>query len=360
MSKVNPFLMLGLNETVLGSVSDEDILALAQSQYRALSRIFHPDVGGNATVFAMISEAYESIQDEVARKEYLDDFVSSRADQLVRTQRDLMDLEEKRLEDLAKVRSEHANFLEDFVRAQNSEESLPLNSGDVTLVIQDNISDLNMYNGMDSDKLSSEGYSILRRVNGVLTISSLVNTDFIELRPKAKYSNVMTYVRKKTKDYPYANTWYKPGLEPKSVQESRFAEIEEIIQKAKEAGKNLTAAEEIDLRSKADTPLFMLYAFEEVEAEISDFVLLGCLPDSLVRFREEDKTPSGFQKMIEAPAGAKQRQIIGRELSYDEFQQYLGEIVPSFAEGNYLVAARLQGKKLRFIIVGEILPHRSL
>jgi hypothetical protein len=157
----------------------------------------------------------------------------------------------------------------------------------------------------------------------------------------------MTYVRKKTKDYPYANTWYKPGLEPKSVQESRFAEIEEIIQKAKEAGKNLTAAEEIDLRSKADTPLFMLYAFEEVEAEISDFVLLGCLPDSLVRFREEDKTPSGFQK-------------IGRELSYDEFQQYLGEIVPSFAEGNYLVAARLQGKKLRFIIVGEILPHRSL
>lgn len=350
MSKVNPFLMLGLNETVLGSVSDEDIMALAQSQYRALSRIFHPDAGGSAAIFAMISEAYESIQDEVARKEYLDDFVSSRADQLVRTQRDLMDLEEKRLEDLAKVRAEHANFLADFVRAQNSEESLPLNSGDLVLMVQDSISDREMYVGDDPDeKIFTEGFSIISRSGGRVAITKLINTGSIEADPTITYGKGMIKVLKKTKGFPPVGTWCKTGMES---TESMVARIDKLLSEA-----NYT---EEQLKEDDEVPRVLLFCFEEEDSELTDFVLLGSLPEDFVKFSVDASQRSDFMKMLEAPAGAESRQILGKELSYDDFQFYLGEIAPSFEEGNYLVAARLQGNILRFIVVGEILPHRSL
>jgi curved DNA-binding protein CbpA len=353
MSKVNAFLMLGLNETVLGSVSDEDILALAQSQYRALSRIFHPDKGGDPVIFAMISEAYNSIQDEKVRREHLDDFLSSRADQLVRTQNELVELEKRRREDIDRVQDEHANFLADFVQAQQSEESTPLNSGDVTLVVQDNISDAELYTSLEDDRQFTEGFCIISRSDGRLTMTRLINTGSVVQATHTNYPSGMTKVSKKTKAYPLAGTWYRPGMESLEDMNQRAIAIEAEAEK-------LSPEKRKKLLDDASIPLSLLYTFEESEEEVLDFVLLGTLPEALVKHRTDSRQQPELQKMLAAPAGAKARQIIGKELSYDEFQSFLGEIKPSFNEGDFLVAARLQKGKLRFIVVGEILPHRSL
>ncbi len=350
MSNVNPFLLLGLNEAVLRTVSQKDTIALAQSQYRALSRIFHPDKGGDATIFAMISEAYESIQDEAALEMYLEDFLSSRTDQLVRAREELLELEKKSREDLGRVRAEHADFLADFVRAQQSEESSPLNSSDVTLVVQDSVSDYRIYT---DDENFTEGFCIISRSDGQLSMTRLVNTGSVIQTPNTKYPSGMTKVSKKTKAYPLAGTWYLPGFESSEDLAQRAIAIEI------EAGK-LSSEKREELLADASVPLDVLYTFEESQAVALDFVLLGTLSEALVKYRTDSSQQPALQKMLEAPAGAKARQIIGKELSYDEFHFYLGEIKPSFDEGDYLVAARLQKGKLRFTVVGEILPHRCL
>ena len=182
MSGVNPFLVLGLSESILRSVSEKDILALAQSQYRALSRIFHPDMGGDAAIFAFITEAYESIQDDEERKEYIDDYLISRADKLTHARQELVELGKKNLEESNQASLAYENFFKKFGRGYQSKEPLPLNSRDVTLVFQDTVSNPEMYNPNEvddvvMDAVAIQGYSILRRVNGLVSIAKLSYTD---------------------------------------------------------------------------------------------------------------------------------------------------------------------------------------
>ena len=60
---MNPFAVLGINEVVLRGIDDEAVVTLVQSAYRTLSRLYHPDRGGNPRVFNLISGAYQSLQD---------------------------------------------------------------------------------------------------------------------------------------------------------------------------------------------------------------------------------------------------------------------------------------------------------
>ncbi len=63
----NPFNVLGFNGDIFKNLNEEQIKQLVQSQYRALSKIHHPDVSNkpnnSAKKFADISEAYSMLSD---------------------------------------------------------------------------------------------------------------------------------------------------------------------------------------------------------------------------------------------------------------------------------------------------------
>jgi len=229
---------------------------------------------------------------------------------------------------------------------------MPLNSGDLFLMVQDSISDHQMYVDDDPDgKIFTEGFSIISRTGGSVAITKLINTGSIEVDPTITYGKGMIKVLKRTKGFPPVGTWCKIGIES---TESREERIDALLSEG-----DFTQEQLNELLDDV-VPRDLLLCFEEEDSELTDFVLLGSLPEDFVKFSVDASQRSDLMKMLEAPADAGSSQFIGKELSYDDFQFYLGQIVPSFEEGNYLVAARLQGNILRFVVVGEILPHRSL
>ena len=71
----NPFAILGLTAEVLRGLTDTQAKELVDSQYRALARIYHPDMpGGDAGEFREVAEAYADLshldEREAARKAY--------------------------------------------------------------------------------------------------------------------------------------------------------------------------------------------------------------------------------------------------------------------------------------------------
>jgi len=72
----NPFKVLGLTPDIVKKAkSDENVLALAKSNFRTLSKIFHPDKGGSAREFGILSDAMVELEDPegffTAKREYL-------------------------------------------------------------------------------------------------------------------------------------------------------------------------------------------------------------------------------------------------------------------------------------------------
>ncbi len=361
MSKENPFLLLGLNEVVLRSVSEKDILALAQSQYRALSRIFHPDMGGDATIFALITEAHESIQDDEARKEYLDEYLISQADKLTHARQKIVELEEKQLQDSYQASLAYHDFFKKFGRGYQSDDPLPLNSRDVTLVFQDTLSDSDMYK-RDADfkaqnALLIKGYSILRRVNGLVSIAKLSYTGYA-LDIDSDENTQLTYLGKNAKG---KQEWAKFGKSLSSI-------TNKYVDEAAAHYKTDNFAEEKRLYDIADAlsieEKYVQYFFEEQKPKKTDYFLLGshvtdAFATEQLRVTEPNAEHTDFDQMVlEAPASPKGATIAGKEFSHNDFVPKLKNLKNNFDVGNLLVAASLnENDALRYIVLGQIHPH---
>ncbi len=363
MSKENPFLLLGLNEVVLRSVSEKDILALVQSQYRALSRIFHPDMGGDAAIFAFITEAYESIQDDEARKEYLDEYLIGQADKLTHARQKIVELEEKQLQDSHQASLAYENFFKKFGHGYQSADPLPLNSRDVTLVFQDTVSNPVMYNpGETDDKmldaLAIQGYSILRRVNGLVSIAKLNYTGYT-LDTHYLSKTALTYLGKNTKGRP---AWEKFDKSLSSI--AKELEVEASAHYKKDS-----FAEEKKIHDFADAltneDKYVLYSFEEQKPKKTDYFLLGShvVADmskvNQLQVTEPNAKHTDFDQMVlEAPASPKGATIAGKEFSHSDFVPMLKNLKNNFDVDNLLVAASLnENDTLRYIVLGQIHPH---
>lgn len=86
----NPFRALGLTTEVLRRVrGEEEIRVLVTAQYRALSRIFHPDVGGSEAKFREISLAKETLEDPAQFAEYLAEYLRPRNERLAILEQEL-------------------------------------------------------------------------------------------------------------------------------------------------------------------------------------------------------------------------------------------------------------------------------
>ena len=362
MSGVNPFLVLGLSESILRSVSEKDILALAQSQYRALSRIFHPDMGGDAAIFAFITEAYESIQDDEERKEYIDDYLISRADKLSHARQEIVELEEKQLQDSYQASLAYHDFFKKFGRGYQSADPLPLNSRDVTLVFQDNVSNPDMYShdqtdDVMGDAVATQGYSILRRVNGLVSIAKLSYTGYtIDTHSPSK--TALTYLGKNTKGRP---AWEKFDKSLSSI-------AKELEDKASAHYKTDNFAEEKKIHDFADAlaieEKYVQYFFEEQKPKKTDYFLLGshvtdAFATEQLRVTEPNAEHTDFDQMVlEAPASPKGATIAGKEFSHNDFVPKLKNLKNNFDVGNLLVAASLnENDTLRYIVLGQIHPH---
>ena len=363
MSGVNPFLVLGLSESILRSVSEKDILALAQSQYRALSRIFHPDMGGDAAIFAFITEAYESIQDDEERKEYIDDYLISRADKLTHARQELVELGKKNLEESNQASLAYENFFKKFGRGYQSNEPLPLNSRDVTLVFQDTVSNPEMYNPNEvddvvMDAVAIQGYSILRRVNGLVSIAKLSYTGYtIDTHSPSK--TALTYLGKNTKGRP---AWEKFDKSLSSI-------AKELEDKASAHYKTDNFAEEKKIHDFADAlaieEKYVQYFFEEQKPKKTDYFLLGShvVADmskvNQLQVTEPNAKHTDFNQMVlEAPASPKGATIAGKEFSHSDFVPMLKSLKNNFDVDNLLVAASLnENDTLRYIVLGQIHPH---
>ncbi len=370
MSGVNPFFVLGLSEPILRSVSEEDILALAQSQYRALSRIFHPDMGGSAAKFAYITAAYESIQDDEARKEYIDDYLISQVDKLTLVMQELVELEEKQLQDSYQASLAYHDFFKKFGRGYQSADPLPLNSRDVTLVFQDTVSNPDMYNPNEvddvmRDAVAIQGYSILRRVNGLVSIAKLSYTGYtLDIHSPSK--TALTYLGKNTRGRP---AWEKFDLALRSTTAEFTAEQIEL------EGKELYSEKEVNeredqielLQAKLDLyqEEFVPYFFEEQKPKKTDYFLLGShvVADmskvNELQVTEPNAKHTDFNQMIlEAPANSKGATIAGKEFSHSDFVPMLKNLKNNFDVDNLLVAASLnENDTLRYIVLGQIHPH---
>ncbi len=83
MAEKNPFTTLGFVPSVFNGLTDEQILSLVKSQYRALSAIHHPDKGGKPECFKEVQDAMDKIDEDSEFQYWKNRFLRTRKDRLV-------------------------------------------------------------------------------------------------------------------------------------------------------------------------------------------------------------------------------------------------------------------------------------
>lgn len=78
----NPFKALGIDPSVLRGMSIEEVRFLTKAQFRALSRIYHPDVGGRPDSFRAIAEAINRLEETDTLKADLERHLARRSDKV--------------------------------------------------------------------------------------------------------------------------------------------------------------------------------------------------------------------------------------------------------------------------------------
>jgi curved DNA-binding protein CbpA len=79
----NPFKVLGLTPDIVKALgSDEAIMAHVRSSYKALSRVFHPDVGGSQARFVELSQAMEQLDNPGNFQSFKESYLMPRKTQM--------------------------------------------------------------------------------------------------------------------------------------------------------------------------------------------------------------------------------------------------------------------------------------
>ena len=343
---MNPFAILGFNTTVLGRLSDEDIVSLVHSTYKALSKIHHPDTGGNPEAFQVIKQAYEELQDDDYRNEALREHRMLRRDRLDLAEAEVLQLEES-LESL----------IESYVSSKLEKEFSSLSDQGVVLVkvSQPEVGAQYSYEDVDpDDKLSAEMdhdllgcYKVLRINGSSVQMTSLLNDDssykipaYAEALKETKWGISTGKSRSK---YFIADRWYMKAHESCKLKDSRL----EVRYQEDDKPKSDT---KVDTKS-------VLYRFVEVEHKEHDLVLIGSIPE--VVFTTTQQPTKGLKAL---PVGLISENTGGIKSgsSFERAKYYLRSLELNFKADHYLIGCRKVGKDTRYYIVGQILSFDAI
>lgn len=112
----NPFYTLGLHPKVVKEIADSKLAELIEAQYKAMSKIHHPDRGGDPERFRLIREAYDDLQDPLALKSFVREYRAAKRDQV--------EVVNDRLVDSMKANTAVLSVLSEFVKSIGSENAL--------------------------------------------------------------------------------------------------------------------------------------------------------------------------------------------------------------------------------------------
>jgi len=338
---MNPFAILGFNTTVLGGISDKDIVGLVHSSYKALSKIHHPDAGGNSKVFQLVKQAYEELQDDDNRAEALREHRILRRDRLDLAEAEVLQLEES-LDSL----------IESYVSSKLKKEFSSLSDQGVVLVKESQPEVGAQYGHEDEDQdrddaLSAEQdhdllgrYKVLRINGSSVQMTSLLNDDSSYKIPA--YAEKLTATKwgistgKSRSKFFTTNRWYK------KAQESQ-----ELIKNSR-----LKPDAKEDLEDK-----FVLYRFVEVGKKDHDLVLIGSIPEEV--FTTTQQPTKGLKAL---PVGLISENTGGIKSgsSFERAKYYLRSLELNFKADHYLIGCRKVGKDTRYYIVGQILSFDAI
>lgn len=338
---MNAFAILGFNATVVGGISDKDIVSLVHSSYKALSKIHHPDAGGNPKVFQLVKQAYEELQDDDYRSEALREYRLPRPDRLDFAVAEVLQLEES-LDSL--IKSYVSSKLEKKFSSLSDhgvillKESQPEVGAQYSHEDEDQDRDDTLSAEQDHDLLGQ--YKVLR-ING----SSVQMTSLLEDGSSYKipaYAEAFTPTKwgistgKSRSKFFITDRWYKKDQESQELIKSSRLKPD-----AKE-----------DPEDK-----FVLYRFVEVGHKDHDLVLIGSIPEEVFTTTQQ---PTKGLKALPVGLISKNTGGIKSGSSFERAKYYLRSLELNFKAGHCLIGCRKVGKDTRYYIIGQILTFDAI
>jgi len=113
----NPFFILGLHPQVVKDIANSKLADLVDAQYKAMSKIYHPDRGGDPEKYRLIREAFDDLQSPSSLKAFADQYRASK--------RDYLEMMNDRLLASKETNTSILKSLSDFIIAIGSERALP-------------------------------------------------------------------------------------------------------------------------------------------------------------------------------------------------------------------------------------------
>ena len=113
----NPFFILGLHPQVVKDIANSKLADLVDAQYKAMSKIYHPDRGGDPEKYRLIREAFDDLQRPTDLRAFADQYRASK--------RDYIEMMNDRLLASKETNTSILKSLSDFIMSIGSEKALP-------------------------------------------------------------------------------------------------------------------------------------------------------------------------------------------------------------------------------------------
>ena len=113
----NPFFILGLHPQVVKDIANSKLADLVDAQYKAMSKIYHPDRGGDPEKYRLIREAFDDLQSPSSLKAFADEYRA--------TKQDYLEMMNNKLLTSKETNTSIMKSLSDFLISIGSERALP-------------------------------------------------------------------------------------------------------------------------------------------------------------------------------------------------------------------------------------------
>jgi len=358
---VNPFEVLGLNKTVLGGLSDDDVQSLAKASYLALSKIYHPDKqGGNSAIFTLVNDAFEQLKDDTVRHECLADHLASRADKLDGA---LSTIKELKAE-AKKSENKLIEFVEDLAFAPYSDALTPFIAKPATLVLVDQHTASLDYYFRQSQGLVPDGITLFTDMEMVNQEEAIHSTFLVEVLPDGglirhklvfvsetpltdrqadklslKYGE-WKFAHKATKMFSQANAWYTANITTPDAAD------DDIVKRQRRGQIK-------GIPTFNDAKMSSLFCFASAQSTpLKNWRIIGSLPAHLV-LKEGDDSQLLKQLGGSVNDNAQLQDETQDGYSLARFRHYLAQLSPVIGEDLYLIGAHKTSQGMRYAFLGR-------
>jgi len=338
---MNPFAILGLNTTVLLGIPDEDVQILLQSSFKALSRLHHPDMGGNPRVFKLIKEAYESLKDDEYRAEMLTQYLLPKSDRLFEAEAEVGRLESAFDHLVQELITAKSHKLDEYARSHKLDEYASpefsqgnaITTSEVTLIVRANA---HFAEEVDRDyvvvRASSEGVFISK-----LELDDVLPDGWVPDFAKSLNGSCWGYATEYLDDFYMPGYWYKNDMTTKV--------------------------------SRAEVPEQVGYRFYEIPYLQSEGTLIGSIPagdlpeqSGTDQLSDLKALPVGLPTLPKSKDLYRHREgrLFDQGFSFASKKYYLSNLSFGFEPNRYLVAAENFDYGMRYVVLGQIFQYIEL